>query len=133
MTKFKEMNEIQRGLFSDPDEEDGEELKQEGIDQVLRHAPAPWKVAALKIVESVAKRHPYFSADDVHHLAGWLGLSPPHHPNAWGALMQSALRLGYMEKTKTRIKSKRRNQHGTEIPVYRSNFHTYLPEEHADG
>jgi hypothetical protein len=52
----------------------------------------------------------------------WLRLHckrQPHHPNAWGAVVNTYVRLGVLEKTGDYVQPQDARSHGRAIQVYR--------------
>lgn len=98
----------------------GEALKSKGTDRVLHRAPPGWRDDALRTIRAVARSCGRFTADDVHATAALLGLLPPHHSNAWGAVFRLALRQRYMRPTGDHVRSSRREARARSIPVYQS-------------
>ena len=99
----------------------GEQLKEAGIARVECNTSRQWRDAVLEVIKDVARRNYEFTADEIHEATDAAGVPPAHHPNAWGAVIRHAQRLGYMSKTGMTRRSKRPNQHSTDIPLYVSN------------
>ena len=97
----------------------GEDRKRQGIEQVLLNERARWRRRALGCILAVANTLVFFTVDHVHTHAERTGLGPPHHPNAWGGVIRSALLMGVMTKTGRYVKGSRPEQHGRMIPEYR--------------
>lgn len=61
-----------------------------------------------------------YTGEDIHVKVAAAGITP-HHPNAWGALVRQAMRLGYLEYTDPPrlgfCKNKRSHAHRTPILV----------------
>jgi len=48
-----------------------------------------------------------------------LNLGPPSHPNAWGALITSAVRAGIIEDTGRTVQATNKAAHARRLPVWR--------------
>lgn len=105
---------------------DGEDLRDEGIERVLRGVSAAWSraykrhaatfFAGLEIGET-------FTGEQLREHAESQGLEQPHHPNCWGAMANSVLkaRLDYhlVEEVGTHIKARDPKSHAHRYPTYR--------------
>ena len=87
-----------------------------GLTQATGHA-ARFAESAYAAIKAVAERQATVHIDDVLRL----GLAPPHHPNAWGAVWMKAIRDKLIERTvETRPCTLDRKKHAHRYPVYRS-------------
>ncbi len=97
-----------------------EQRKAAGIKTVLEHERKEWLLRALRCVLNVARNCREFTADEVRLAISDDGMPEPHHPNVYGALMNSAVREGVCVITdRTRI-SNRPDAHSHRNPVWQS-------------
>lgn len=89
------------------------------IEKADEHADAEWKVEAIKIVEDLARRKMFFNADDFWMVMDKTGFKT-HDKRAFGNIMRQAVKKDLCKKTTTFVKSKRKNCHSMDIPVYES-------------
>jgi hypothetical protein len=92
----------------------GDELRDEGIDQVTRNTPEEFRVAFESALGFLIDLGEDFNADDIWPLIE----ERPHHPNAWGALMNAAVRAKRIVKVGQR-KIIRAKGHSRLTGVYR--------------
>jgi hypothetical protein len=92
-----------------------------GIAQAKRNATAEWLKLALQCVRAVAIARHEFTADDVMALMDRLENKPEtHNLRAMGAVVQSALRAGWIVSTNKVVNSKRKGQHAQPKRVWKS-------------
>ena len=102
---------MQQDLF---DQSNGDNLKANGIDQVLSNTPASYQAN----FEAVVYRFPYgklFTSEDITRIVG----QPPNHPNTVGALISSLAKRGIIVPTGTRSKALRANQHSAKLEIWK--------------
>ncbi len=93
----------------------GQVLRDEGIKTVTEHNES-WMELCLKSIERVTWQS--FTGEDVRfHCSKMVGL--PHHSNAWGALINSLVKRGIIEKTGEYRPMRDDNSHARSTPVYR--------------
>lgn len=96
----------------------GELLRDQGVARVAASNDA-WMGRALDQLSDLAATFPYLTADDLHTRMTFLG-DEPTHPNAYGAVFRSAVRLGYIEATDATCRSQRPDAHARRLIVWRS-------------
>lgn len=75
----------------------------------------PWKDRALGEIEDLAKTGMTFTADTLRAR----GIQePPHHPNQWGGLFQTAKKRGLITKADY-SSSQRKSRHGGFLHAWR--------------
>lgn len=75
----------------------------------------PWKVRALGEIEDLAKSGVTFTADTLRQR----GIpEPPHNPNQWGGLFQTAKKRGLIAKVDY-SSSQRKSRHGGFLHAWR--------------
>jgi len=75
----------------------------------------PWKVRALGEIEDLAKSGVTFTADTLRQR----GIpEPPHNPNQWGGLFQTAKKRGLIAKADY-SSSQRKSRHGGFLHAWR--------------
>lgn len=75
----------------------------------------PWNVRALEEIENLAKGGGTFTADTLRAR----GVpEPPHHPNQWGGLFQTAKKRGLITKADY-ASSPRKSRHGGFLHAWR--------------
>ena len=94
---------------------DGESLKRDGMAAVMAATPADWKPGATAVLGTMKGE---FTGEDVRLACRGLGILP-HHPNAWGAFINGAIRSGWIEPTGAYRKPRDRRSHARMIQVYR--------------
>lgn len=94
----------------------GEELRDSGMESVLRHTPETYKEAFLSAIKNLP-RGLCFTVEDVRSRAG----DPPEavHYNCIGALVRSAARQKLIVRTTERRKAKRASLHASELAIWR--------------
>ena len=93
----------------------GRQLRDDAFEKVWREA---WMRAALSRVALLPDDWVGTGEDIRFILMGSMGLVPPHHPNAWGALINHCLRTGLLEKMKERRNMRDPSSHARETSVY---------------
>ena len=96
----------------------GQDLKRRGIEQVIENERIEWRLQVSRIIEETANDYRRFTVDHVQNRAAVAGVGQPHHQNAWGAAIRTALQAGVMRKTGEHVKGQRAAQHGRMIPEY---------------
>jgi hypothetical protein len=107
-------------MTDDPfDPADGERGKRDGMDRAWRGADPEWKRIILICVLEVAKRKPYFTADDVerYRLANYPNHTTHEH-RALGPIMLEAAVLEYCVKTQDWVESTQRINHRRPMRVW---------------
>ncbi len=107
-------------LFDAPRPAPDEEGKRSGMTQAGTNADPEWKDAAYAAVQSVARRLPEFTTDDVWQVLDADGVARPHEPAAMGCIMRKAALAGVCEKTRDWRKSTQRTNHARDVQVWRS-------------
>lgn len=106
---------VQRTLFDD-DGESARARRDEALDRVATNA-GDWMPAALQVLA----RRPCpgdFTGEELRlHLVA-AGCPEPHHCNAWGALINQAVRLKIIRATGRYRKMKLPRSHARATPVY---------------
>lgn len=93
----------------------GRQLRDEGMARVLDHTPDEWKNQFEHAIEVLAAKLESFTVVDVRLICG----DPPGHPNAFGAMMGSALKRGLIKQLKDDpIHSPRPSAHGRKLIFY---------------
>lgn len=101
-------------------ERTGEQLRDEAMNQVERHAGEDWKEDAFNIVYAIALKNEFFTADDYHEAARRTDLPNPPDNRAWGPVLLSAIREGICEPTGRWRKTQRSVRHAAPTRIYRS-------------
>ena len=68
--------------------------KKDGIQQASQHSGEEWKDYATRFVQSYLQQHPELFTDDLWEA----GLKRPESPRALGAVMQEAIKSGWMQE-----------------------------------
>ena len=89
--------------------------KEEAIDQVEENADALWLGAARTVLEQLARTRTFITSDDV-----WDRVEMPREPRAMGAVLRWGMRGGLIEATDRTKPSRRKENHGRRIQVWRS-------------
>lgn len=79
-----------------------------------RDDPA-WSATAFLLIESLARSRPEIHVDDVR-----TKISPPAHPNCWGAVWMKAKKCGLIENSGRVKPSTDPKKHAHQYPIYRS-------------
>ncbi len=75
----------------------GERFKQRGQALVLANEREEWKADVGALLDALIERATPFDADDLKMAAWKAGISEPHHPNCWGAVMGGAVKAKRIE------------------------------------
>lgn len=101
----------------------GFEESVDGGERAADHADrvrAGWRAAAVEKFRIYAEHREYFTTEDVRLLAEKRGFDQPPDPRAWGAVMRSARKAGYIEPTGRTKMSVSTTSHPTKIEILRS-------------
>ena len=98
-----------------PPKMNAKELRDAGIEQVMEHH-RPWIDRALAAVVRL-NLPAEFTGEDIHLLVSEIVGSTT--PNAWGALINTLLRQGFIEETGRLRQSRRRESHARKNMIYR--------------
>lgn len=90
----------------------GIELKERGVKQVLSNNEA-WANAAFEVVKALPVGWTG-TGEDIRNKVGAL----PSHPNAWGGLINRALKAELIFPTGDYTAMKSKNSHGRRTPIY---------------
>jgi hypothetical protein len=93
----------------------GGELKQTGMESVLKHTPEEWKQRLKDRVRGYPKGYK-FTMDRVVDSIG--GRPYEVHPNAIGALTHSMAKEGLIKRTGVLLKAERASLHRTDMPEW---------------
>lgn len=102
-------------LFEYADSRKGETLRDEGIARVSGRNTA-WLDNALALIASEVAPGTELMGEDLRAIPG---IGEPTHPNAFGALVRTAIRRGLIEPTGQFRKAKRETIHAHRLAVYR--------------
>ncbi len=105
----------------------GQAARDEGTARVLENAGQEWRDQIAALIDSLARRLPDFTADDVRAEAERTDVPPPHHHNAWGAAMLAAARRGVIQRTMQLRPSERAEANGHSNPIWRSLTYSHEP------
>lgn len=96
----------------------GEKLKECGIERVKRKGN-DWNESVVGIIEKYLSTGEEFTSCTIRHFCHSMLVQPePHHPNAWGAALNSAAKRGLIKKTGLWVKSNIASTHARMIPVW---------------
>ncbi len=94
----------------------GELLRDEGIAKVSEHN-GKWMELCIKEAAIFAKCYDSFTGEDLRFgLSNGVGL--PHHPNAWGALINTLVRRKIIRPTGEYRAMRDDSSHARKTPVY---------------
>ena len=95
----------------------GDALRDEGLAAVSDNAQ-PWMDKALALLPQMSFWRHQVTGEDIHL---WIEarIGPPHHFNAWGALVNTAVRRGIIEFADCYRKCTSPVRHAHRTPVYR--------------
>lgn len=95
----------------------GKELKDDGIERVLSNEEH-WSPRVIGAYRGYMATRASFTAEEcrLHALAN--GITPPHHPNAWGGVWNTVARSGAIRKTGEYVKTRDPSNHACEVPVW---------------
>lgn len=90
--------------------------RDDGIGRVTHNVGEAWMAGALRHLLAI----PYadFTGEDVRKHLLAKGYAKPHHANAWGAVMMTAVKRGLIEKTGEYRPMKDKRSHARATPVY---------------
>jgi hypothetical protein len=95
--------------------------RDEGMKRADDNANAEWVAAMEEIVVEVAKKHEYFTSDDVFSMALAREVPPAHENRALGPIMIRATRdLVCVRSNRPPVTSTRKSRHGCPLTVWRS-------------
>jgi hypothetical protein len=97
----------------------GEILRDEGIKKVMSNNES-WMEQALRFAELFVSRREGedFTGEDIRFCLENLGVDPPRHPNAYGALINCLVRRKVIVPTGRYVNPKDRSSHARKIQVY---------------
>lgn len=107
-------------LFSCTHSELSKSLKKHGQDSVLTNEREEWKTDMEAVIHDVCLRNRTFTMDTVRELAEECKIKPPHHPNAFGAVVKVAARNQWALMTGEYIPSKNIRARGRMVAVWKS-------------
>lgn len=95
----------------------GDGLRDDALRAVSDNAQ-PWMDSALALLPQMAREIDWVTGEEIHL---WIEdrIGPPHHYNAWGALINTAIRRRILEGTGSYRKCKSPVRHAHRTPVYR--------------
>ena len=99
------------------DPAEAERLKAEGQALVLQNS-IDFRDAVRQIICDFARTGREFTSTDVRQVARSRGVSPPSHPNAWGAAFCSAAKLRWIRATGAYVKSPIPTCHAAVVAVW---------------
>lgn len=99
---------------------EGARRRDEGIDTVLSNNEAWAEQAASMLPGALAQVPLFFTGEDLRVVLREAGLPEPRHPNAWGGLINTAVRKGWMTPTGTHRPMRLPRSHARQTPVYRT-------------
>lgn len=99
-----------------------DDRKTRGQKQVLDNSREEWKSDVLACILEIAHKEKEFIFDDVRYRTLTKGMSKPHHPNAWGAIMRAAATKGWIKKTNRCKPSTLVSNHGHMQTIWESNL-----------
>ena len=82
---------------------------------VLDNADRDWREQATEIVRALGGE---VTGEDIRLACKVEGIEP-HHPNAWGAMVNAWIRDGLLEPTRRYVAMKATGSHGRKTQVYR--------------
>lgn len=77
-----------------------------------------WLDSAFAHLTSLARRNARFTSDEFRRECLGSGMSHPHHPNVWGAVMGKAAKLHLIRNSGEYVASKVIGNHCRKIPVW---------------
>lgn len=86
------------------------------LDQVLKHAGSLWVEQGLDIISRMQAGRA--TGESLRRAMLDIGLHPPHHSNAWGALIRTAVKRGLLAPTGTWQPMATKSSHARQTPVY---------------
>jgi hypothetical protein len=88
-------------------------------DQAIAHVIAngpDWHSRALQAVAALPRGWRGIGEDIRKHVMS-RGVSAPHHPNCWGALIMAAHRAGYLKRAEGWQNAKAKKSHACSCPI----------------
>jgi len=103
-----------------PDLFSAKEARNEAMKRVEDNA-VDWMPLCMAAFLNVAHENQgaFVTGEDVRLLIEQRGIPPPHHHNAWGAVINNLVRGGFLEKTGKHVHMKTRRSHARATPLYR--------------
>lgn len=101
------------------DPEKARKARDEAMKRVGQNAGS-WRGNALVALSLLEKGYTG-TAEDIRIRLIMKGLEPPHHHNAWGELIRTAIKIGKLIPTGQRKQMKLAKSHARMTPVYRIN------------
>lgn len=92
----------------------GMALRDEGMDRANENSRS-WHDRAIDVIRNMPTGE--FMGEDIHRQVE-VTIGDPHHPNAYGALIMTAIRWGLIVKTGEYRKCSRPSAHARTNPVY---------------
>lgn len=92
------------------------EARDEALEQVARNSKA-YVETALKLIQEGTYMPAYVTGEDVR-LAVEAEIGKPHHPNAWGAIINAAVRQRLLFPTGVYRKMRSKRSHARKTPEY---------------
>lgn len=92
----------------------GEEARDEALFKVTENCK-PWMESALAVVPDIPMVE--FTGEDLRHFVV-AKVGSPHHSNAFGAMVNAAVRKGLITATGEWRKMKLKSSHARKTPVY---------------
>ena len=93
----------------------GRMLRDEGIKRVIENSET-WQDRALRIIQ--AAQFDQVTGEELREPVV-LAIGEPHHPNAWGALINTAVKRGLIVKTGQYTQMRRASAHARVNAIYR--------------
>lgn len=87
------------------------------LEQVATNAGSDWGAQAIRMIASLPPGE--YTGERLRLRLREQGLAPPHHHNAWGALINSAIRKRLLTDTGRRQHMESEKSHARKTPVYR--------------
>jgi len=103
-------------LFGD-NQDEAKKARDAALSRVASNSGA-WRANALAAL-SLLDRGYTGTAEDIRIRLGMKGLKAPHHHNAWGELIKTAIKVGKIVPTGQRRHMKTTKSHARQTPVYR--------------
>lgn len=91
-------------------------LRDEALQRVIENSE-PWPEQALRVIRTTHLPSE-FTGEDIRH-AVTEEIGPPHHQNAWGALIMVARNRGMIAETGRYVAPRDAKSHARKIQVYR--------------
>lgn len=91
--------------------------RDEALERVQKHAGEDWMASALGCIARM-ERGLLVTGEDIRHVVE-KAVGPPHHHNAYGALVMSAVKRHLIAKTGQWTNMRDKRSHARMTPVYR--------------